>query len=311
MNASKLNPLEVITTEVQQELVAINQLILGMAESHVQLVTEITKHITTAGGKRIRPILTLLCGRLIELTKHEGTIQLATAVELIHTATLLHDDVIDESSLRRGVKTANVLWGNKPSILVGDYLLSHAFHLMVQAGSLEALGLLSQASIKITESEIWQLDLIGKLTISFEDYITLIRGKTAELFGAACASPTYLSIKTTPLADDLYEFGINMGILFQLIDDTLDYSASNKSFGKQTGSDLLERKITLPLILLYQGADDSDKTLIANTLTASEIDVTLIQQLLKKYDCIAKCAQSCLSYYNKCLDGLSTLPQNH
>lgn len=310
MNANKLNPLEVITNEVKPELDTINQMILDMARSHAHLIPEITKHITAAGGKRIRPILTLLVGRLLNIQNKGHYIKLATSVELIHTATLLHDDVIDESSLRRGVKTSNVIWGNKPSILVGDYLLSHAFYLMVGTESLDALSLLSKTSIKITESEIWQLDLIGKLNISLEDYIALIRGKTAELFGAACASPAHLEKDLKQYVDDLYDFGINMGILFQLIDDTLDYSSSQESLGKQIGADLEERKITLPLILLYQNASEGEKKLIASTLQEDVVNSQLIFKFIQKYDCIKKASEHCTYYYELCLKILENLPRN-
>lgn len=233
----------------------VNARIIDAAKNHVELIPTITAHLVAAGGKRFRPMLTIasanMCG--YEGARH---INLAAAVEFMHTATLLHDDVVDESNKRRGRDTANFIWGNKASVLVGDYLLGKAFQMMTSDGSIEVLKILSDAAARIAEGEVLQLSLVKNIDTSFDEYLEVISAKTAELFAAACQVGGEVSGK---YQQELREFGKNFGIAFQIIDDALDYSADPTKFGKTVGDDLREGKVTLPVIYAYQAANAADK----------------------------------------------------
>ncbi len=228
-----------------------NQLILQHLSNKEDLIENICKYLINAGGKRIRPILTILTCKMFSY-KGEHHIKLATAVELIHAATLLHDDVIDESKVRRFKPTANIIWGNKATILVGDFLFSQAFKLMVAAESLSCLSVLSQAASIIAEGEVCQLARLGERRIlNEEEYKKIIYAKTAELFGAACEVGAIISNQTSELCDVMRQFGINLGYIFQVSDDLLDYVGNESKMGKNIGDDFMEGKVTLPLIMLY------------------------------------------------------------
>jgi octaprenyl-diphosphate synthase len=287
---SNSDSFENLRSLVALELQQVDLLILKYAKSHVELVPMISNYLTSAGGKRLRPILTLACAKIFGKVP-ESAIKLATAVEFIHTATLLHDDVIDESEKRRGKPTANNVWDNKACILVGDFLFSQAFKLMVETHDIEALKLLSNASAVIAESEVWQLELINNIELTIKDYIKLVKGKTAELFAAACATGAIVSGCSEPEKNDLFNFGLNLGISFQIIDDVLDYTASDK-FGKKLGNDFLEGKVTLPIILAYKNASEHDKILLKSMLSSTNKNQESFTQFKMLLDTNAGLAQS-------------------
>lgn len=262
--------LKKLTQYLQNDLDKVNTLILKRSQSPVELVATLAKHLIAAGGKRIRPLLTLACAKLFE---YQGSdhIKLATAVEFIHTATLLHDDVVDDSELRRGRKTANNLWGNEASVLVGDFLFSQAFKLMVETQSLGALDALSSASSVIAEGEVKQLLAMGKLDTSLETYFKIIEAKTAELFKASCKVGSLLCNQPEAILIALGDYGRNLGMMFQITDDILDYFGSTEVMGKSIGNDFKEGKITLPLILLYNSAS-RERKLYLKTCFSDQVD---------------------------------------
>lgn len=264
VNAKKPS-LEPLAALVADDLKAVNDVILARMDSPVQLIPQLAGHVISAGGKRIRPMLTLASARLC---RHNGRrhIGLAACVEFIHTATLLHDDVVDDSDLRRGLASANVVWGNKPSVLVGDFLFSRAFELMVEDGSLEVLAILSQASSTIAEGEVMQLVTTSDLETDESAYLAVIRAKTAKLFAAACRIGAVVADRPPAEADALEAFGMNLGVAFQLVDDVLDYSAHQKTLGKSIGDDFREGKMTLPVILALASSDAEERTFWQRTL---------------------------------------------
>jgi octaprenyl-diphosphate synthase len=250
--------LEPLTQLVGEDLKAVNQLIVDRMHSPVALIPQLAGHIVAAGGKRLRPMLTLaashMCG--YEGERHRA---LAACVEFIHTATLLHDDVVDESDLRRGLATANAVWGNKASVLVGDFLFARAFQLMVADGSLRVLDILSTASATIAEGEVLQLVTSNDTETSEQSYLEVIRCKTAALFAAACRIGAVVADRPRVEEEALDSFGLNLGIAFQLIDDVLDYSARQSELGKTIGDDFREGKITLPVVLAYRRGDAEER----------------------------------------------------
>ncbi len=250
---------------VASDLVEVNRLILEHLQSQVPLIPELARHLIAAGGKRIRPILTLLAARLCGYrgSRHIG---LATSVEFIHTATLLHDDVVDESGLRRGNPTANSVWGNKAPVLVGDFLFSRAFQLMVADGSLRVLDILSQASAVIAEGEVAQLITSNDTTIEEEDYLRVIRAKTATLFKAACRIGAVVAERPEEEELALAEYGEALGIAFQLVDDALDYGAERAVLGKDLGDDFRDGKITLPILIAFARGTAEERAFWRRTL---------------------------------------------
>jgi len=227
-------------------------------QSPVELIPQLAGYIIAAGGKRLRPVLTLASARLCgyEGNRHQA---LAACVEFIHTATLLHDDVVDESDLRRGLASANAVFGNEASVLVGDFLFSRAFQLMVEDGSLDVLRILSHASAVIAEGEVLQLTTSNDTGTSEQAYLDVIRSKTAELFAAACQIGAVVADRPAVEEDALFAYGLNLGIAFQLVDDVLDYSALQARLGKTVGDDFREGKITLPVILAYRRGSDEER----------------------------------------------------
>ena len=250
--------LERLRLLVADDLVAVNAEILRRMESRVALIPELASHIIAAGGKRIRPMLTLGAARLCGYPGDKHVL-LAACVEFIHTATLLHDDVVDESDLRRGNATANRVWGNQASVLVGDFLFSRAFQLMVETGSLEVLRILAAASAVIAEGEVLQLMTANDAETLEEAYFEVIAAKTAALFAAACRVGAVIAGRPAAEADALEAYGRNLGIAFQLVDDALDYSARRATLGKNVGDDFKEGKITLPVILAYRAGDEDER----------------------------------------------------
>lgn len=260
------SPFDTIKNIVEDDLSHVNELLFSMAKSHdAQLIDKISSHILSAGGKRIRPILCLAFSRLFN-KECTDQIYLAAAIECIHTATLLHDDVIDESKTRRGLKTANNIWGDKASILVGDFLFSQAFKLMVHTGSIKALEILATASAIISESEVMQLDQIGNIDTDLQSYEKLINSKTAELFAAASSTGAMSAGVSDVFVSDARDYGKALGMCFQIVDDILDYTGAQESFGKEIGNDFLEGKVTAPLIFAIKNASVKDRGEIGSLL---------------------------------------------
>jgi octaprenyl-diphosphate synthase len=257
-----LDSLVVLTSE---DLARVNDVILQHMQSPVILIPQLAGHIIAAGGKRLRPMLTLGASRMCgyEGNRHIG---LAAAVEFIHTATLLHDDVVDESDLRRGLATANAVWGNKSSVLVGDFLFSRSFQLMVADGSLEVLAILSEAASVIAEGEVAQLVTANDTETTEEDYLQVVRAKTAKLFAAAAKIGAVVAERPTHEKAALEAYGYNLGIAFQLVDDVLDYSAHQPTLGKTVGDDFREGKITLPVVLAFRAGDQEQRAFWRRTL---------------------------------------------
>lgn len=256
--------LDALYALVKPDLKNVDTLILSLVRSDVALIESVAQHIVASGGKRIRPALTLIASQLCGSTSGRQ-VALAAAVEFIHTATLLHDDVVDESKLRRGSPTANAAFGNKASILVGDFLLSVAFQLMVSDGSLKVLKILSDASAVISKGEVMQLMTEGEPETSVEDYLKVIASKTAVLFAAACELGAVAADKPEH-ENSLRDFGQHIGIAFQLIDDALDYSANQATLGKTVGDDFREGKVTLPIIASYRAGNDEEKAFWQRTI---------------------------------------------
>jgi octaprenyl-diphosphate synthase len=253
-----------IISELAPDLKKVDEIILEFAVGKSPLIQEISNHLISSGGKRIRPILLILAAKLCGTKSGSDHQNLAAAVELIHSATLLHDDVVDTSQIRRGKKTANAIWDNKSSILVGDYLFSIAFQLMVRGKNLRVLDLLAKASSIMADGEVMQLENSNDVELSQEKYFEIIFGKTAVLFSAACESGALVNNRPEPEVSALREFGKNLGIIFQIIDDLLDYSSQEKILGKEIGNDFFEGKVTLPIILTYENAFESERNLIRN-----------------------------------------------
>ena len=276
--------LDALSRIVRADLRLVNGLIIDRMQSPVQLIPQLAGHVVAAGGKRLRPMLTLAAARLCGYSglRHIG---LATCVEFIHTATLLHDDVVDDSALRRGLASANTVWGNKPSVLVGDFLFSRAFELMVEDGSLEVLAILSRASSIIAEGEVMQLVTTSDIETTEAAYLEVVRAKTARLFAAACRIGAVVAERPSGEADALEAYGMNLGIAFQLIDDVLDYSAKQATLGKTIGDDFREGKMTLPVLLALCRGDQAERTFWLRTMEELEQEDDDLQQaiaILKK-----------------------------
>ncbi len=247
---------------VGDDLQACNRAIVARMDSPVALIPQLAAHIVAAGGKRLRPLLTLASARLCGYPGAGGGarhIDLATCVEFIHTATLLHDDVVDESKLRRGLASANAIFGNKASVLVGDFLFARAFQLMVEDGSLLVLGILSRAAATIAEGEVLQLQTQNDLSTTEDQYLEVVQGKTAALFAAACEVGAVIAGRPAREQEALASFGMNLGIAFQLVDDALDYAANQAILGKTVGDDFREGKVTLPVLAAYQAGDEPER----------------------------------------------------
>jgi len=257
--------IDALTALTQDDIQQVNQAIIDRMDSPVILIPQVAGHIIAAGGKRLRPMLTLACARMCgyEGERHVG---LAGCVEFIHTATLLHDDVVDESNLRRGAASANAVWGNKSSVLVGDFLFSRAFELMVEDGNLDVLRILSQASSIIAEGEVLQLVTANDTETTEADYLEVIRSKTAKLFAAAAEIGAVVAERPKDEWRALDAFGHNLGMAFQLVDDVLDYSARQATLGKAVGDDFRDGKITLPVVLAFNAADAAEKAFWRRTL---------------------------------------------
>ncbi|HXW39955.1 MAG TPA: polyprenyl synthetase family protein [Xanthobacteraceae bacterium] len=263
---ASIDPLaDLVATDMER----VNATIIGRTGSQVTMIPEVANHLINSGGKRLRPMLTLALARLNGYAG-DGHIKLAAAVEFMHTATLLHDDVVDESELRRGRLAARMLWGNEASVLVGDFLLGQAFKMMVEVGSLKALEILSAAAAVIAEGEVMQLAAAKNTATTEDEYIAVIRAKTAELFAAACEVGPALSAGQKAEQAASRSFGMNLGITFQLVDDVLDYGGAAARLGKNIGDDFREGKITLPVVLAFRRGSDAEREFWRRTLERGE-----------------------------------------
>ena len=297
-----------LKNSVEEKLILVEEKIKNKLTSEVDLVQKISDYHIETGGKRLRALLTLGSSKLCGYLKGGRDINLAACVELIHGATLLHDDVIDNCDLRRGKKTTNVIWGNQSSILAGDYLLSRCFEMMVEDGNLEILKLLSSTSAKIAQGEILQLQHKGEVDMLEETYLKIISSKTAVLFSAATKVGAILAERNNKEKEALEFYGKNLGLTFQIADDTLDYNSNINLFGKNTGNDFYEGKITLPIILLFQQANDSEKKQLENIFNKnirSKNDFSDVLKLISKYKIISKCYKKAEHFINLASNSLS------
>ncbi|MBA9060942.1 polyprenyl synthetase family protein [Methylobacterium fujisawaense] len=272
---------------VADGMARVNTTILSRTGSDVAMIPEVANHLIASGGKRLRPILTLACAQLCGYAgATDGDVKLAASVEFMHTATLLHDDVVDESDMRRGRVAARIKWGNEASVLVGDFLLGQAFRMMVEVGSLRALDILSAAATVIAEGEVMQLTNAKNLETDEAAYLAVIRGKTAELFAAACEVGPVLAGRPEAEQAAARSYGMNLGIAFQLIDDVLDYGGTSAELGKNVGDDFREGKITLPIVLAYRRASEGERGFWRRTLQQGEIgadDLETALDLLQRH----------------------------
>lgn len=291
---------------------SVNKLILSKAGSDVEMIPEVAEHLISSGGKRLRPMLTIAAANMLNY-QGDGHIQLATSVEFMHTATLLHDDVVDESDMRRGKSTARMIWGNQASVLVGDFLLGQAFKMMVDVGSLEALDVLSTAASVIAEGEVLQLSVAKNMETTEDDYLQVIRAKTAALFSAAAEVGPIIAQSSKAERDALKSFGANLGLAFQMVDDALDYGGSADDLGKNVGDDFREGKITLPIILAYRRGNDAERAFWKNAIEAGQSDDAALEQamaLVGKYDGIADTLARAEHYSAIARDALAPLPDS-
>jgi octaprenyl-diphosphate synthase len=304
--------LDAINALVAEDLKEVNALILRRMESNVRLIPEIAGHIVAGGGKRIRPILTLATARLCGY-RGKRQLGLAACIEFIHTATLLHDDVVDQSRLRRGRDTANALWGNKPSVLVGDFLFSRAFQMMVEDGSLAVLAVLSRASARIAEGEVHQLMTANDLSTSETTYLEVVKGKTAVLFAAACQVGAIVAEQPRAAEDAVECYGLNLGIAFQLADDAIDYASQSATMGKAKGDDFRDGKITLPVILAYRRGSEVERDFWRRTLEKQEQregDLDHAIALLTRHRAIEDTVERARHYGAIARDALGIFPDN-
>lgn len=301
--APSLDPLVAL---VADDMNAVNAVILGRMQSQIPLIPELAGHLIAGGGKRMRPMLTLASAKLLGYpgTRHH---RLAAAVEFIHTATLLHDDVVDGSDLRRGRRTANTIWGNPASVLVGDFLFSRSFELMVEDGSLKVLKILSNASAVIAEGEVNQLTAVRRVDIDEDRYLDIIGAKTAALFAAACRIAAVVAERPDAEEQALDAYGRNLGIAFQLVDDAIDYVSDAGTMGKDAGDDFREGKMTLPLILAYARGDAQDRAFWKDAVEGrrdSDADLAQATALLRETRAIDDTLARARHYGQRAIDAL-------
>jgi len=302
--------LDGLTELVSDDLKAVNEQVIQRMDSPVVLIPQLAGHIVAAGGKRLRPMLTLASARMCGY-QGDRHIALAACVEFIHTATLLHDDVVDESDLRRGFASANAVWGNKASVLVGDFLFSRSFELMVEDGSLKVLAILSQASALIAEGEVAQLVTANDTATGEKAYLDVIMGKTAQLFAAACRIGAVVADRPKNEEDALEAYGANLGLTFQLIDDMLDYSAKQADLGKAVGDDFREGKITLPVILAFHRGDGEERTFwkrVLEDLEQEDGDLERAIGLMEKHGALTDTVERARHYGAIGRDALGIFP---
>jgi octaprenyl-diphosphate synthase len=306
-------PVEALSDWLADDMAAVNALIRDrMSSRHAPRIPEVTAHLVEAGGKRLRPLLTLATARLCGYGG-EHHVTLAATVEFIHTATLLHDDVVDESQRRRGRPTANLLWDNKSSVLVGDYLFSRAFQLMVRTGSLRVLDILADASATIAEGEVLQLTAAQNLATDEAVYLQVVRGKTAALFAAACEVGGVIADAPEPQVRALRDYGDALGIAFQIADDLLDYGGSAGTLGKNTGDDFRERKVTLPVIRAVARADAAERAFWVRVIEKGqqgEGDLDQARALMARHGAMEAARDEALAWSARAQRALAALPDH-
>jgi octaprenyl-diphosphate synthase len=302
--------LEPLMQIVADDMNGVNAVILERMQSKVALIPELAGHLIAGGGKRMRPMLTLACGNLLGYpgTRHY---KLAAAVEFIHTATLLHDDVVDGSGMRRGKRTANLIWGNSASVLVGDFLFSRAFELMVEDGSLKVLKILSSASSVIAEGEVEQLTAQRRLETDEEQYLAIIAAKTAALFAAACRVTPVVAEAGEEIELALESYGKHLGIAFQLADDVIDYASDADVMGKGVGDDFRDGKMTLPLILAYARGSEPDRAFWRSAVSGDRVgddDLAHAIKLMRSTDALDDTIECARQYGRRAIDALANFP---
>lgn len=309
---TKKNPLDVLQADMAQDMKAVNAMILDHMQSNVPLIPQLASYLIAAGGKRIRPLLLLASTALFDgdMTRAH---RLAATVEFIHTATLLHDDVVDDSNQRRGKESANIVFGNEASVLVGDFLFSRAFQLMVKDGSLDVLRILSTASAVIAEGEVLQLSVQSNLDTTMDDYINVIEGKTASLFAAACEVGPVIADQTEETIKAMRDYGMYLGMAFQIVDDVLDYNAERAKLGKAVGDDFREGKMTAPIILAIEKADDQEKEFWQRTLgdkNQNDGDLETALELMMKHNTLSQGVDMARDYGDKAINALQQIPHS-
>ncbi|MEA3038262.1 MAG: octaprenyl-diphosphate synthase [Sphingomonadales bacterium] len=310
-----LGPARAPTLDSMIQLVAadlnhVNAVILERMQSPVALIPELAGHLIAGGGKRMRPMLTLACARLLDYpgSRHH---KLAAAVEFIHTATLLHDDVVDGSGLRRGRRTANIIWGNPASVLVGDFLFSRSFELMVEDGSLRALRILSRASAVIAEGEVDQLTAQRRIETGEDHYLGIISAKTAALFAAACRIAAVVAERDEAVEQALDCYGRNLGIAFQLVDDAIDYASDGATMGKDAGDDFRDGKVTLPVILAFARGSEADRRFWREAIEGGrngDEDLAHATRLLRDSGALDDTLHRARTYAQRAIDALGGFP---
>ena len=298
---------------VADGMARVNTTILSRTGSEVAMIPEVASHLIASGGKRLRPILTLACADLCGYAGGEGAVKLAASVEFMHTATLLHDDVVDESDMRRGQVAARIKWGNEASVLVGDFLLGQAFRMMVEVGSLRALDILSAAATVIAEGEVMQLTAAKNTETTEDEYLAVIRAKTAELFAAACEVGPVLAERPRPEQAACRSYGMNLGIAFQLIDDALDYGGTSAELGKNVGDDFREGKITLPIVLAFRRGSEDERAFWRRTLQEGAIaegDLETARAILRRHRALEDTVERARHYGAMARDALALFPQS-
>jgi octaprenyl-diphosphate synthase len=310
LHADKEPSLEPLMQLVADDMNGVNAVILDRMQSKVALIPELAGHLIAGGGKRMRPMLTLACAKLLGYpgTRHH---KLAAAVEFIHTATLLHDDVVDGSGMRRGKRTANLIWGNSASVLVGDFLFSRAFELMVEDGSLKVLKILSSASSVIAEGEVEQLTAQRRIETDEEQYLAIIGAKTAALFASACRVAPVVAEADEEAELALEAYGKNLGIAFQLADDVIDYASDAEVMGKGVGDDFRDGKMTLPLILAYARGGEDDRAFWRAAVSGEKIaddDLARAIALMRSTEALADTIECARQYGRRAIDALANFP---
>jgi octaprenyl-diphosphate synthase len=299
-----------LVERVAPDMERVNAEILTRTGSEVTMIPEVANHLISSGGKRLRPMLTLAMASLTGYAG-DGHIKLAAAVEFMHTATLLHDDVVDESDLRRGKPAARMLWGNEASVLVGDFLLGQAFKMMVEVGSMRALDILSNAAAVIAEGEVMQLAAAKNTATTEDEYLAVIRAKTAELFAAACEVGPGLTNRPKAEAAACRSFGMNLGIAFQLVDDVLDYGGKSAKLGKNVGDDFREGKITLPVVLSFRRGSETERSFWIGALERGEVtdsDLETALGLMTKHRALEDTIKRAQHYGAIARDALALFP---
>jgi octaprenyl-diphosphate synthase len=310
LNAARQPSLDALMALVGADMNGVNAVILERMQSKVALIPELAGHLIAGGGKRMRPMLTLACASLLGYpgTRHH---KLAAAVEFIHTATLLHDDVVDGSGMRRGKRTANLIWGNSASVLVGDFLFSRAFELMVEDGSLKVLKILSSASCVIAEGEVEQLTAQRRIETDEEQYLAIIGAKTAALFAAACRVSPVVAECSEDIELALESYGRHLGIAFQLADDVIDYASDSETMGKGVGDDFRDGKMTLPLILAYARGSEEDRSFWREAVAGERVgddDLAHAIALMRSTEALADTIECARHYGRRAIDALATFP---